>query len=121
MKTNRLITLTLISISTTIAGAIWSCNKENTVKTTFTEDAIIIDAGPVAADGCGWEIKTGADSVYSPINLDTKYQINNLKVHITYEILDSKFQCGSVAQNKGLIQIKLDAISKVSDFVVLDK
>ena len=121
MKTTRLITLTLISVSTTIAGAIWSCNKENKVKQTYTEDAIIINTGPVAADGCGWELKTSTDSIYSPVNLDAQYQVNNLNVHITYEKPGTKFRCGMLAKNPGVTQIQLDNISAISKIAVLGK
>jgi hypothetical protein len=113
MKINTSTIIKFVGVLALPAIIFLSCKKQSGIKTTFTEDATVIDAGAIAPDGCGWEIKTGTDSVFSPVNLATQYQINNLKVHISYEVLDSKFQCGSVAQSTGITQIQLDAINKI--------
>jgi hypothetical protein len=58
----------LIGILTLSIIIIFSCTKENKVTgPTISTDATIIDAGPVAADGCGWLIKTDADSIFMPL------------------------------------------------------
>lgn len=77
-----------------------------------TVDATVIDAGSPAADGCGWLIEIdGTNNSYSPTNLPDIYKTANLKVHISYKILSTKFQCGMVATN-AFPQIQLDAIAK---------
>ena len=66
-----------------------ACKKDQPV---FT-DATVINAGAVAADGCGWVIRIG-DTNYSPTNLDEKFKETELKVSIRYQTLASKFECG---------------------------
>lgn len=66
-----------------------ACKKDQPV---FT-DATVINAGAVAADGCGWVIRIG-ETNYSPTNLDDKYKETELKVSIRYRTLTTKFECG---------------------------
>ena len=98
-----------------IAIVVPGCKKDSNGKTTAhsTANAIIINTGPVAADGCGWLVKiNGTNQEYSPVNLSSTYQIDSLKVNITYHVLTTRFSCGNLAGNPGIAQIQLDAISK---------
>jgi len=63
------------------------------------KDATIIDMGPVATDGCGWKVKIDT-TYYHPTNLPDAYKQNNLKVKVSYNLLNSKFQCGIAANLK---------------------
>jgi hypothetical protein len=88
-----------------------SCKKGNNSKSTVhsTANAIIINSGPVAADGCGWLVKiTGTNEEYSPINLSSTYERDTLKVNITYHVLTTKLSCGMAGG--GMTQIQLDVI-----------
>jgi len=71
-------------------------------------DAVVIDGGPVPADGCGWMIRIG-DINYSPTNLADQFKKTELKVSIRYETLSSKFQCG---WGNKITEIKLVEIRK---------
>jgi hypothetical protein len=94
------VTLLLISVDL-------SCKKDNTGH--IATNAIIINSGPVAADGCGWLVKiNGTNEEYSPINLSATYQTDSLKVSITYHVLTTKLSCGSFSG--GITQIQLNAI-----------
>ncbi|MDB5125421.1 MAG: hypothetical protein JWP94_3550 [Mucilaginibacter sp.] len=80
--------------------------------TVITGDATITYWGSPAADGCGWLIEiNGTNNSYSPANLPDIYKTASLKVHISYEILSTRFQCG-MAATSGFPQIQLDAIAK---------
>jgi len=78
-----LLTLFIVALSTS------ACKKTELAYT----DATVINAGAVAADGCGWVIRIG-DTNYSPTNLDEKFKETELKVSIRYQTLASKFECG---------------------------
>ncbi|HEY8784484.1 MAG TPA: hypothetical protein VIM16_22855 [Mucilaginibacter sp.] len=114
MRLPKSLTLLFICILvlTIIAGL--SCKKGDSKITIITEDAIVVDKGDIAADGCGWQIKTTlTDSTYSPQNLSIQYQVNNLKVHITYHKLKTRFYCSQITNNPGpgITEIQLDAIA----------
>ena len=81
-----------------------ACKKDQPV---FT-DATVINAGAVAADGCGWVIRIG-DTNYSPTNLADQYKETELKVSIRYQPLNTKFECGWGAK---IPEIKLLEIKK---------
>jgi hypothetical protein len=91
-----------------------SCKKSDNNKTVIiTEDAIVLDKGDIAADGCGWQIKGSlTDSTYSPQNLNAKYMVNNLRVHIAYHKLAPRFYCSDISNNAGpgITEIQLDSI-----------
>ena len=82
-----------------------ACKK--TDKPVFT-DATVINAGAVAADGCGWVIRIG-DTNYSPTNLADQFKETELKVSIRYQTLTSTFQCG---WGNKIPEIKLVEIKK---------
>jgi hypothetical protein len=69
--------------------------------------AVVIDSGSIATDGCGWLIKiNGVD--YSPTYLSTQYQQDGLTVLINFEYLSSTFACGLQATE--IPQIRLEQI-----------
>jgi hypothetical protein len=90
-----------------------SCKKGDSKITILSEDAIVVNTGDIAADGCGWQIKTTlTDSTYSPQNLSAQYQVNNLKVRIAYHKLKTRFYCSQITNNPGpgITEIQLDGI-----------
>jgi len=93
MKTWKYIFIALSGAFLTSA-LILSCKKDRELKS-YTFDATIKDAGNVTADGCGWQLI--ADSTYHPVNLDTRYQMNGLRVNVTYHKLDNYYYCGNIA------------------------
>ena len=91
--------------------AVLSC-KKNSTNPSVTANALVLNYGDPAADGCGWIIKiTGTDSTYSPVTLADAYKTDSLKVTISYTLADSKFNCGWLPGG-GVTQIKLGTISK---------
>ncbi len=82
----KLLLLTALIVSI----CLFACRKNE--QPVFT-DATVINAGAVAADGCGWVIKIDSTN-YSPTNLDDKYKVTELKVSVRYQMLTSKFTCG---------------------------
>jgi hypothetical protein len=89
-----------------------SCKKNGSPAATLTANGTIINTGAIAADGCGWLIKLNDNSEYSPVNLSSDFQQDNLKVNVSYIILSTNTACGSVANNGGVRQIKLNTIQK---------
>ena len=78
------------------------CKKENNsntkTKTPGVGNAMILDTGPVAADGCGWLIKVGSN-YYHADNLPEQFQKDSLNVNIDYNPSTSKFQCSTNPNN----------------------
>jgi hypothetical protein len=115
MKLSKPRKLLFIAIFAWLAGISFSCKKnDNKHSAPISEDAIVVNTGGIAADGCGWQIKTvSADSTYSPQNLSTQYEVNNLKVHIVYHKLIARFYCSQVAGDPGpgITEIQIDSIS----------
>lgn len=111
MKLTRQIIIGLICVFL-LGATIISCKKngQNDQNGQLT-DAIVINYGDPAIDGCGWVVKIIAtDSVYSPKNLPEMYQVGNLKVRISYTKLQTRFPCGDTPF--GPRQIQLDTITK---------
>ncbi|MFC2114246.1 hypothetical protein ACFLRI_02740 [Bacteroidota bacterium] len=66
---------------------------------------VIIDAGPIETDGCGWCMLI--DNQYCHLsNLPSEYQINGLEVLIRYSILSEPFYCGLAATPYKNLKIK---------------
>ncbi len=82
----KLLSLPILLINLNIAA----CKKDSGL---VAVEATVINAGAVAADGCGWVIRVG-NTNYSPTNLESKYKETELKVIVTYKVLSSKFTCG---------------------------
>ncbi len=106
----------VLSILALSICVILSCKKSDHSRGAskiISADATIINTGPQAADGCGWLIQTDiADSTFNVPDLPVQYQVNNLKVHIAYHTLATRFYCGQVPVGKdpGITEIKLDTI-----------
>ena len=92
----------------------FSFKKNSIDKTTIiSEDATVINTGCIAADGCGWQIKTSrTDSTFSPLDLGDQYHVNNLKIRVSYHKLKTRFYCSKVADNPGpgVAEIGIDSI-----------
>ncbi|WP_375578423.1 hypothetical protein ABWH96_15510 [Marivirga tractuosa] len=56
-------------------------------------EALVFYEGDPSVDGCGWLIQHDQDS-YSPVNLDSVFKIDSLKVVLSYKILESTWNCG---------------------------
>jgi len=88
----------------------FACTKTDDKNAAVITDAIVYNSGAVASDGCGWIIKIPAtDSTYSPVNLSDSYKINNLKIHVRYHPLSTKFTCGWGTK---LREISIDNIAR---------
>lgn len=92
-----------------------SCKKAANpqVQAPKNTNAMIVYSGPVAADGCEWLVEiNGTNEVYSPVNLSPTFKKDSLKVNVTFNVLTTKFHCGSLANNPGITQIEIASISK---------
>lgn len=84
--------------------------KKNDQYAAVTTDAVVLNSGAPAADGCGWIIRIPVtDSIYSPVNLTNEYKVNNLKVRIKYKPLTTKFSCG---WGQNVREISIETITK---------
>ena len=72
-----------------VAGGFACSEKENETKWI---EAIAVDLGNPAVDGCGWAIKI-SNTVYIPDSLDEPYKQDGLKVMIIYENTSQTYQC----------------------------
>jgi hypothetical protein len=106
--------ITFLSITLLSMLIVSSCKKSGTTAASLTANATVVNSGAIAADGCGWLIKLNDNSEYSPVNLTSDFQQDNLKVSVTYTILSTNTSCGSLAGNPGVRQIKLNAIQKTN-------
>jgi hypothetical protein len=50
-------------------------------------------SGQVSVDGCGWVIDLENGPVH-PVNLDSIYRKDNLKIELNYKELKTNFDCG---------------------------
>jgi hypothetical protein len=84
--------------------------KKNDPYAAVTTDAVVLNSGAPAADGCGWIIRIPVtDSTYSPVNLSNEYKVSELKVRVKYKPLPTKFSCGWGAN---LREVSIESISK---------
>jgi hypothetical protein len=93
-----------------------SCKKleNSTPPKTLKTNAIIVNSGEIAADGCGWLIRLNDQTEFSPVNLSADFQHDNLKVSITYTQLNTNTYCGMLANNPSIRQVKINNIQKVN-------
>ena len=93
-----------------------SCKKlgDSTPPKTLKANAVIVNSGEIAADGCGWLIRLNDQSEFSPVNLSADFQQDNLKVNITYTQLNTNTRCGMLANNPGVPQIQINNIQKAN-------
>lgn len=91
------------------AFATFSCEKVEIV-----EEAIVLDFGDVAADGCGWllELEDG-ELVHATNGIPENLQQDSLKVLIDYEAADGQFQCGLASTTYN--QIELTSIGEFKE------
>ena len=73
-----------------------------------TAEGIMVYENP-ATDGCGWLIRIN-DKLYRPVNLADEYKIENLKVSVDYQLLDSKYTCWP---GRLIPEIKIVSIKKL--------
>jgi hypothetical protein len=85
-----------------------SCDNKSE-KGLRSTNGFILNYGDPEVDGCGWVIKVDS-VVYSPVNLDSGFKQNSLKVKIDYQILNTYFSCGW--RTPGYRQIKITSIKK---------
>jgi hypothetical protein len=62
-----------------------------------TQRALLVDLGPVPADGCGMALMIGKD-FYHPIDLDTAWHIHDLQVDVTFRRTAQLYHCGWLNQ-----------------------
>lgn len=85
------------------------CEKKEEPNNNLKAEGLILDAGSPATDGCGWVFKTNG-IIYSPIELDAKFQKDSLIVNVEYRILDTQATCGW--HSPGYSKIEIIKISK---------
>ena len=89
----------------------FNCRKDEQKSVGKSNIGIILYFGDPAVNGCGWVIKIDT-TIYSPIELETKFKIDSLEVKLDCEILDSWWKCGWREPGYREIQIKTIEILK---------
>ena len=56
-------------------------------------DATVLDFGSPAVDGCGFVIEING-TIYFPVNLEEKYQIDKKTIKLQYNTLEDMQTCG---------------------------
>lgn len=97
-KVMKNLTSIIILLVTVLMLSNFSCNDNQTPldkesKTKNDVSAVVIYDGEPAVDGCGWLIQCNQSS-YSPINLNSEFQVDKLNVTVSYIILESTWNCG---------------------------
>ena len=95
----------------------FSCKKSDCkqpeqpeAKEAGTFNAVVAWYGEPAADGLGWVLRIDSQKIEKPSNLAKEFQINGLKVNVTYEPTTEKFPCFCV---QGFISmVRITSISK---------
>lgn len=87
----RILTLSLFGLST------FGCESQSPIDKVPEEqrdvEALIIFDGNPAVDGCGWLILHD-QNFHAPVNLDSAFMTDSLKVVLTYSFLESNRLCG---------------------------
>lgn len=77
--------------------SIISCESQSTIEEVPAEQrnvsALVIFDGNPAVDGCGWLIHHD-QNYHAPVNLDSVFMTDSLKVVLSYNILESNRLCG---------------------------
>jgi hypothetical protein len=103
--------LKIVSVIALIVITAIACTKSDSENTVVITEAVVINSGAVAADGCGWLIKIPVtDSTYSPVNLAEDYKVNNLKIKVRFHPMSTKFTCGWGVK---LREVTIDNITKI--------
>ena len=88
-----------------LAMVLYACAEEE--GPLIEAEAMVVDTGSPAVDGCGWLIKIG-EEYYKPENLAEKYQVDDLEVSISYFLSGGVYSCG--IGSKGITKIVLKDI-----------
>ncbi len=88
---------------------IFGCKQNSEEVGSQYQKGLILYLGDPAVDGCGWMVQVN-DSLYSPINLDPKFQVESLKVTLNYTVLSSTWKCGW--RTPGYKEINIGSIQK---------
>lgn len=70
----------------------------------------IVYTGPIAADGCGYLIRTADNQEFKPMNLSNEFQQDGLAVLVNYTISSEPFACGLLPAE--FTQINIVSIEK---------
>ena len=86
------------------------CKEEPEVKVPGPSNAIVMWFGEPAVDGLGWVLKLDSQKIEKPSNLTKEFQVDGLKVMVTYEPSTEKFPCFCV---QGFINmVRITSITK---------
>lgn len=72
--------------------------------------AQVIDAGLVAADGCGWVLRVGSSDLH-PNNLPDSFKISQLPVTVSFKLKEQEFPCGLMGRG-GLPVVEITSIKR---------
>jgi hypothetical protein len=104
---------TIVLLILSIGLFAFSCENQSPVDMDIEAQnnvsALIVYEGDPAVDGCGWLIQRG-QNFYSPVNLDSDFKTDSLKVVVSYKILESSWNCGW--REPGYKQIEILNIKK---------
>lgn len=56
-------------------------------------DAVVLDYGSPAVDGCGFVIEIDG-SIYFPVDLEEKYRVDKKEIRLQYNLLEDMQTCG---------------------------
>lgn len=106
----RLLILVLLVFAASCNKSISKEPEEPGPKIAGPFNAIVVWYGEPAADGLGWVLKLDSQKIEKPSNLPKEFEINGLKVNVTYEPSSEKFACFCV---QGFINmVRITSISK---------
>jgi len=109
MKTKNII---IASFLTTLFISSFSCVKDEKETNSNQVNGMILYFGDPAVDGCGWVIKTDT-IVFSPIELESEFKIDSLKVTFEFKLLDTWWKCGW--REPGYQQIEIEKINALKE------
>lgn len=70
----------------------------------------IVYTGPIAADGCGYLVRTNDNQDFKPMNLSAAFQQDGLPVTVSYTVSSEPFACGLLPTE--FTQINIVSIEK---------
>jgi hypothetical protein len=109
MNSNKPLRFILATVAMGLFSMLTMCKKGDKI---LNADATVINMGDPASDGCGWWIKIDSTLYYKPKSLAASFQKNNLKVNISYIVLDTKYHCGHTDKETGPIEIDIKNIAE---------
>ena len=81
------------------------CKEKPEVKVPDPSNATVMWYGAPAADGLGWVLKIDSQKIEKPSNLAKEFQVEGLKVMVTYEPSTEKFPCFCVQGFINMVRI----------------